>query len=91
MDKVDFERVRRKLHKLPDHVRTKLFSWAMAVELEGINSIRRLPGYHDEPLRGKRLGQRSIRLSISYRAIYEEYMDGQINIIEVIEVNKHEY
>ena len=30
-----------------------------------------VPGYHDEPLKGHRAGQRSIRLSRAYRAIYE--------------------
>ncbi len=45
--------------------------------------------YHDEPLKGQRIGQRSIRLSKSYRAIYIEHNDDII--IEVIEVNKHEY
>ena len=48
---------------------------------------------HDELLTGERKGQRSIRLSKAYRAFYIEYdiLEGNINIIEVTEVNKHEY
>lgn len=91
VDRVDFSRVKSKISKLPEHIRVKLFSWAMAVEFDGIREIRKLSGYHDEPLKGKRLGQRSIRLSRSYRAIYEERIDGEINLIEIVEVNKHEY
>lgn len=53
--------------------------------------MRKRPGYHDEPLKGKRLGQRSIRLNKAYRAIYEIDTTGTIHFIEVIEVNKHEY
>ena len=51
--------------------------------------MRKVPGYHDEPLRGKRAGQRSVRLSRSYRAIYMEEMDKVL--VKVLEVNKHEY
>ncbi|MGH1469309.1 MAG: hypothetical protein ACRBBP_10615 [Bdellovibrionales bacterium] len=47
----------------------KLLSWVEAVELKGLRQIRRLSGFHDEPLKGKRKGQRSIRLNKAYRAI----------------------
>ncbi|MBW1759830.1 MAG: hypothetical protein JRI88_05880 [Deltaproteobacteria bacterium] len=42
-----------------------------------------------EPLKGKRFGQRSVRLSKAYRAIYIEKQESII--IEVIEVSKHDY
>lgn len=48
----------------------KLADWALAVETYGLEEVRKVPGYHDEPLKGKRAGQRSIRLSRAYRAIY---------------------
>ncbi len=48
-----------------------------------------IPGYHDEPLKWERTGQRSIRLSKAYRAFYVEHDD--MVIVEVIEVNKHDY
>jgi proteic killer suppression protein len=53
--------------------------------------VRRIPGFHDEPLAGQRTGQRSIRLSISYRAIYEIRRDGSVEFASVEEVNKHDY
>lgn len=52
--------------------------------------IRKIPGYHDEPLKGDRSGQRSIRLSRAYRAIYEIKADAA-QFVSVEEVSKHEY
>ena len=53
--------------------------------------MRKTPGYHDEPLRGERQGQRSIRLSRAYRAIYIIKNDREIEFVSVEEVSKHEY
>jgi proteic killer suppression protein len=50
-----------------------------------------VPGFHDEPLKGDRKGQRSIRLNKAYRAIYIEGQRKEVHIISIIEVNKHEY
>lgn len=63
----------------------------MQIETIGIDEVRKIPGFHDEPLKGKRAGQRSIRLSKSYRAIYVEYKENKVDIVSVEEVNKHEY
>lgn len=54
-------------------------------------SNKKLPGLHDEPLKGQRKGQRSVRLNRAYRAIYVERSDGPVELVEVIETNKHEY
>lgn len=59
--------------------------------MQGIWEVRKLPGYHDEPLKGQRLGQRSIRLNRAYRLIYEEDERGEVLVIGVMEVSKHEY
>ena len=91
MDLVDLTQVKKDVKKLPHHVKRKLLEWAKAVELEGLKEIRKLPGYHDEPLTGKRKGQRSIRLSKGYRAIYTVDKDDSVNIVKVQEVNKHDY
>ena len=61
------------------------------MELQGVWEVRKLPGYHDEPLKGDRRGQRSIRLNRAYRLIYEEDEHGEVLVIAVMEVNKHEY
>ncbi len=91
MDKVIFDKVHKQLKKLPDFVYIKLLAWAKSVELKGLREVRKIPGYHDEPLKGDRKGQRSIRLSRAYRAIYVEEHDGSVNLVIIEEVNKHEY
>ena len=83
------KKAQKQIKTLPDHIVRKFQKWVIDVEIFGIEEIRVVPGYHDEPLRGNRVGQRSIRLSRAYRAFYVEYDDTII--IEVIEVNKHDY
>jgi len=83
-------RAAKQLRKVPDHVRDKLTIWVTAVELEGLESVRAVPGYHDEPLKGHRAGQRSIRLSRSYRAIYEVRRE-RVEFVSIEEVGKHKY
>ncbi|MGQ3890104.1 type II toxin-antitoxin system mRNA interferase toxin, RelE/StbE family [Legionella sp. CNM-1927-20] len=85
------KKVEKELKKLPAHIAIKLFEWIEAVAHEGLLEVRKVPGFHDEPLQGKRKGQRSIRLSKAYRAIYTMGKNQQMEIVEVIEVNKHEY
>lgn len=79
------------LAKVPNYIKEKLLLWVDSVERIGIKKIRIIPGYHDEPLKGERHGQRSIRLNRAYRAIYTENEQNEIVIISIIEVNKHEY
>jgi len=57
------ERAQKDLRKCPPQVQQKLFAWAGAVKRDGLVEVRKQPGFHDEPLRGDRAGQRSIRLS----------------------------
>ena len=69
----------------------KLLAWVGRVEKVGVDEVRKIKGYHDEQLRGVRIGQRSIRLSRAYRAIYQVKVSGKIEFISVEEVNRHEY
>ncbi|MDD4976623.1 MAG: type II toxin-antitoxin system mRNA interferase toxin, RelE/StbE family [Bacteriovorax sp.] len=91
MNRVIFDKAKKDIDKLPSYITRKLLKWAEEVEMSGIREIRKYSGYHDEPLKGFRNGQRSIRLSASYRAIYTERASGEIDLIIVIEVNKHKY
>jgi proteic killer suppression protein len=81
----------RQLRKAPRHVVVKLLGWVQLVEMQGLEEARKIPGYHDEPLKGKLRGKRSIRLSRAYRAIYHIDDDGKIQVVIVEEVTKHEY
>lgn len=79
----------KQLHRLPKYIAEAFYYWAETVRFRGIAEVRKLPGYHDEPLKGKRSGSRSVRLNRAYRIIYIETKIGLE--IQVIEVNKHEY
>lgn len=85
------KKAERDLQKAPLHIATKLQMWIDLIENEGIYEARKIKSFHDEPLKGNRSGQRSIRLNKSYRAFYVENIDGNIEFIEVLEVNKHDY
>lgn len=90
--KVEFFRVKHLFKKhLPIQVVIKLQFWALRVEMIGIEETRKIPSFHDEPLKGDRSGQRSIRLNRSYRAFYEIRENNEIILVDVVEVNKHEY
>lgn len=78
------------LKSMPDFIVDKLETWIDAVERESLEEVRKIPGYHDEPLKGERQGQRSIRLSRSYRAIYV-IVKEKIQFVRIEEVSKHEY
>lgn len=78
------------LAKLPKQVLVKLHLWITLVGEHGVEEVRKIPGYHDEPLMGTRAGQRSIRLNKSFRAFYR-VGDGTIEFIDVFDVNPHDY
>lgn len=89
--KVQFTRQALKgLDKAPDYIQDKLLDWKRAVQMWGLEAVRLSPGFHDEPLQGKRKGQRSIRLNKQWRAIYTVTEQNQI-LVTVLEVNAHDY
>ena len=84
-------RAQKDLRVAPRHVATKLLYWVGEVEANGVEETRRQTGFHDEPLKGHRKGQRSIRLSRAYRAIYVIRRNGTLEFVSVEEVSKHDY
>lgn len=82
---------RKQLKKMPRHIVENLASWVDDVETRGLEEVRKIPGYHDEPLHGDRQCQRSIRLSRAYRAIYVVKDESEIEFVSVEEVSKHDY
>ena len=85
------KKAQKQLKKIPAHIRGRLKTWMFSIMVEGLQKTRKIKGYHDEPLKGKRKGQRSIRLSRSWRAIHREEKGEMIHLITIEEVNKHEY
>ena len=75
--------------KLPGAVLKKYTLWKNLVYRHGPEVLRTMPGFHDEKLKGDRLGQRSSRLSLLYRVIYE--VDRDIVTVYVIEITPHVY
>jgi toxin HigB-1 len=73
------------------HIVRKLMGWVGIVQTVGLEATRRNPGFHDEPLKGEWEGYRSIRLSLSYQAIYTLKDDGVVEFALVETVNKHKY
>ncbi len=57
MEKVILDKVQKYLKKLPIHIVRNLQRWALQVETIGIVEVRKISGYHDEPLLGTRKGQ----------------------------------
>ncbi len=79
----------KQLDKVPDFIRKKVQFWIFLVESNGIWEVMKSPGFHDEPLKGDRKGQRSVRLNKAYRLIYHIIQD-RVHI-ELLEVHKHDY
>ena len=79
------------MHRIPQRIQKTILTWISDVEDAGIRAVRMRKGYHDEPLKGKRKGQRSIRLSRAYRLIYREDSEGKVHLIIILEVSKHDY
>ncbi len=85
------DKTKKDVKKVPQYIQIKLQAWVKNVIKYGIREVRKQTGWHDEPLKGDLLGQRSIRLSKAYRAYYTEDNDGELHIIEIIRVDKHKY
>ena len=91
MHKVDLSKVEKQLKKVPPEIVFRLMRWIRTIEQFGLYEARKVKSYHDEPLKGLRTGQRSVRLGIKWRAIYTLSKTGELNIIKVLEVTPHDY
>jgi proteic killer suppression protein len=85
------KRAKADLRRVPEHIAQKHTLWIFPVETTGLDTARMIKVFHDEPLRGTRQGQRSIRPNQAYRAIYMIRKDGVIDLVSVEEVHKHDY
>ena len=53
IDRVEVsKRAERSLAKAPKQVAAKFFYWKQQIEEHGLETVMKLPGYHDEPLQG---------------------------------------
>lgn len=79
----------KQLSRVPDFIRKKVIFWVFLVETNGLAEVMKSPGFHDEPLKGERKGQRSVRMNKAYRLIYHVIQD-RVHI-QLLEVHKHDY
>lgn len=79
----------KQLAEVPDSIEKKVIFWIFLVDGTGLSEVMKTPGYHDEPLKGDREGQRSVRMNRSYRLIYR--LIGDRVHSELLEVHKHAY
>ena len=75
--------------KLTPEVLKKYELWKSIVFRHGPQKLREFQGFHDEALKGKRKGERSSRLSLKYRVIYE--VARETVTVYVIEITPHRY
>jgi len=81
--------VARTCKKLLPQVVKKYELWKDLVFRHGPDKLREFPGFHDEKLKGDRIGQRSSRLSLQYRVIYT--VEKDVVTVKVIDINAHTY
>lgn len=82
---------KKDLKACPTHIVRKFMAWVGSVQTVGLEETRKSPGWHDEPLKGKWTGHRSVRLNIAYRALYRISKDGSLELVLVETVNKYRY
>jgi len=79
----------KSIKTIPLHIRKEYEIWKRIVELQGVQGLKEMKGYHDEPLKGEWKGCRSSRLSLKWRVIY--MAEKEQLAVYVIEVNAHQY
>lgn len=81
--------VQKTCRSAPPPVVKKYELWKALVYRHGPQQLRELPGFHDEKLKGARAGQRSCRLSLQWRVIYE--IERSKVTVRVLELTPHKY
>ena len=81
--------IEKTISRLPLQAIKKYELWKDLVFRHGPDKLREFPGFHDEKLKGKRVGQRSSRLNLQYRVIY--LVEEDIVTVFVLEINPHDY
>ena len=75
--------------RLPENIQKKYDFWKSVVAEFGPAKLVEFPSFHDEKLSGDRQGQRSSRLNLKYRVIYE--IENEVVTVFVVEITPHKY
>ena len=74
---------------VPNEVLKRCEKWKDIAMLSGPAGLRAIKGFHDEALAGEWKGQRSSRLGLQWRVIYQ--LAAGVLLIQVVEVTPHDY
>jgi mRNA-degrading endonuclease RelE of RelBE toxin-antitoxin system len=85
----EHRRVNKSLKKAPAEILKRYEKWKDIVRISGPKGLRQIKGFHDESLTGERKGERSSRLGLQYRVIYE--VAAQKVLVKVLDVTAHDY
>ncbi len=77
------------IKKLPIAIVKKYDYWKNLMSVYGPDILRGRIGLHDEKLKGERKHQRSSRLSLQYKVVYEVHNNEVI--VYVIDITAHKY
>ncbi len=61
--KVNIEYAKKDLKKAPIYIVKKFRKWVSDIESDGLEEVRKVPGWNDHSLKGDRKGQRAIYLN----------------------------
>lgn len=81
--------IRKACRKLPPAAVKKYELWKKIIYRHGPEKLKEFPGFHDEKLKGVRMGERSSRLSLQFRVIYS--VDRDVVTVYVLEISPHKY
>ena len=73
-------------NRLPKNVEKKFLEWEKAISEKGLVEVKKMPGYHDEPLASIK-GRHSVRMSDGYRACYETLIKDGVEIVNIITIS----
>ena len=81
----------KQIKKLHPYLLKQYLVWVKSIKRYGYDIVKSSHRYKDHILKGKWKGYRAFRLSYSYRVIYKTHKDGDIQIIKVERISKHDY
>lgn len=79
----------KSLKTIPIRIRKEYEILKRIIELQGVQGLREVKGYHDEALKGEWRGFRSSRLSLQWRVIYKA--EKEVLEVYVVDINAHQY
>jgi proteic killer suppression protein len=85
------KRAKKDLKYVPRHILVQFDLWVEIIENEGLATMQNVNGYRDHALLGNRAGQRSSSLSRVWRVIYRIETDSHLVVVDILEVNHHDY